>query len=85
MKQFTYTITDSLGIHARPAGMLVKEAEKYSSEITLEKAEKSGNAKRIFSIMGLGVKCGDTIKVTVEGVDEAEAAAALESFLKSNL
>ena len=85
MKEFTYTITDPLGVHARPAGLLVKEAGKFASKITLSKDGKSGDAKRIFAVMGLGVKCGETLTVTAEGEDEAAAAAALEDFLKNNL
>lgn len=85
MKEFTYTITDPQGMHARPAGVLVKEAAKYQSKITIEKDGKSGDAKRIFAVMGLGVKCGQAITVKVEGDDEAEAATAIEEFLKANL
>ncbi|MCD8390865.1 MAG: HPr family phosphocarrier protein [Firmicutes bacterium] len=85
MKEFEYTITDPQGIHARPAGILCKEAAKYKSEITLEKDGKKGDAKRIFAVMALGAKRGQTIKVTVEGEDENEAAKAVEEFLKSNL
>ncbi|MBQ3462150.1 MAG: HPr family phosphocarrier protein [Clostridia bacterium] len=85
MKEFTYTITDPQGMHARPAGVLVKEAGKYQSKITIEKDGKAGDAKRIFAVMGLGVKCGQQITVKVEGDDEAEAAAAIEEFLKANL
>lgn len=85
MKEFNYTITDPQGIHARPAGILVKEAAKYESSITLEKDGKSGDAKRIFAVMGLGVKSGQTINVKVDGSDEEEAAKAVEEFLKANL
>lgn len=85
MKEFSYTITDPQGVHARPAGVLVKEAAKYESSITLEKDGKSGDMKRIFAVMGLGVKCGETITVKVDGSDETEAAEAVESFLKQNL
>ena len=85
MKEFQYTITDQQGIHARPAGMLVKEAAKYQSSITIEKDGKTGDAKRIFAVMALGAKCGNTITVKVDGADDAEAAAAIESFLKANL
>ncbi|MGN0149116.1 MAG: HPr family phosphocarrier protein [Clostridia bacterium] len=85
MKEFNYTITDPQGIHARPAGILVKEAAKYQSKITIEKDGKSGDAKRIFAVMGLGIKCGQTITVKVDGSDEAEASAAVEAFLKENL
>lgn len=85
MKEFTYKITDPQGMHARPAGVLVKEAAKYQSSVTIEKDGKSGDAKRIFAVMGLGVKCGQEITVKVDGPDEAEAAAAMEKFLKENL
>ena len=83
MKEFSYVITDSEGIHARPAGLLVKEAAKFQSDIKLKKGEK--DAKRIFGVMGLAVKCGEEIVMTAEGADEAEAIAAIETFLKENL
>lgn len=85
MKEFNYTITDQQGVHARPAGVLVKEAAKYQSSITIEKDGKTGDAKRIFAVMGLGIKCGQTITVRIEGSDEDEAASAIEKFLKENL
>ncbi len=85
MKQFTYTITDPVGIHARPAGLLVKEVKKYDSTITIEKAGKSVNAVKLMALMGLGIKCGETITVTVEGGNEEENAASLEAFFKANL
>ncbi len=85
MKAFDYVITDPEGIHARPAGLLVKEAAKYSSTITLEKGTKKADAKRIFAVMGLAAKNGETLHVTVEGADEADAAGAMETFLKNNL
>lgn len=85
MKEFTYKICDEVGIHARPAGMLVKCAAKFSSEITIYKDEKSADAKRIFAVMGLAAKKGDTVRVTVSGEDEAEAAEEIEGFFKNNL
>lgn len=85
MKEFSYTITDPQGVHARPAGVLVKEAAKYQSSITIEKGDKTGDAKRIFAVMGLAVKCGNTVNIKVEGPDEEEAAKAVEEVLKSNL
>lgn len=85
MKEFHYTITDPQGVHARPAGILVKEAAKFSSTITIEKNGKSADAKRIFAVMGLGVKQGETITVKADGADEAEAAAAMEKLLSENL
>ncbi len=84
MKEFTFTITDPQGLHARPAGLLVKEAKKYESKITIAKGAKTGDAKKIFAVMALGIKQGEEIKVTVDGTDEETAAAAMEAFLKEN-
>ena len=85
MKTITYTIKDELGIHARPAGALVKEASKYKSTIVLSKKDKTADLKKIFSLMGLNVKYNDTITVTANGEDENEAINAIEDFLKNNL
>lgn len=82
MKEFNYTITDPQGIHARPAGVLVKEAAKYQSTITLEKDGKTGDAKRIFAVMGLAAKCGNTLNVKVEGPDEDELQRLWKNFLR---
>lgn len=85
MKTFSYTITDDNGIHARPAGILVKAAAGYSSDVTIAKGEKSASAKKLFAIMSLGVKKNDTVTVTVNGADEDNAAAELEKFFNENL
>ncbi len=85
MKTFDYVITDPEGIHARPAGLLVKEAAKFQSTITLEKSGKKADAKRIFAVMGLAAKKGETLHITVEGSDEQEAAQAMETFFNNNL
>lgn len=84
MKSFEYTITDPVGIHARPAGILVKEIKKYASAVTVNKGEKSVNALKLMALMGMGIKQGETIRVDVDGADENEAAAAIEAFFKSN-
>lgn len=85
MKEFKYVITDELGIHARPAGLLVKEAGKFQADIKIKKGEKEADAKRIFGIMGLAAKKGDEIVLTADGADEADAIVAIEEFLKANL
>jgi phosphocarrier protein len=85
MKEFKYVITDPEGIHARPAGILVKQAAGYQSSVKIAKGEKSADAKRIFGVMGLGVKTGEEVTITVEGADEDTAAAELETFFKENL
>lgn len=85
MKEFTYTVTEPVGIHARPAGLLVKEVKGYQSTVTLVKGDKSVNCLKLMAVMGMGVKCGDTVTVQVEGPDEDTAATALEAFFKANL
>ena len=85
MKTFTYTILDPLGIHARPAGLLVKAAGEFNSTITMEKGDKKGDAKKIFNVMAMGVKKGDTLTITIEGDDEAAAVAGMKAFFEANL
>lgn len=85
MKKFSYTIKDEVGIHARPAGELAKEAKKYKSKITISKDGKPIEVTKIMAIMGLGVKCGQTVEVCVEGEDEDTAYEAVKNFFESNL
>lgn len=85
MKVFNYTITDPSGIHARPAGILVKQASTYACSVKIEKGGRAVDAKRIMGVMSLGVKCGNEITVTCEGEGEDTAAAELEVFFKENL
>lgn len=85
MKSTQYRITDEIGIHARPAGLLVKEARKFKSKTTLIKDGKIADLTKLMAIMGLGVKCGDTVTIQAEGADEEEAVDALEAFFISNL
>ena len=86
MKKFEYTITDPVGIHARPAGLLVKAAKALDSTVIIEKADgKSAAASKLMAVMCLGIKQGDTVFVTVEGGSEDANAAAMEQFFKDNL
>ena len=86
MKTFEYTIKDELGIHARPAGLLVKEAKKFESECTITKDGKTKKLTQLMMLMSLlGVKQGDIVTVTAEGADEEAAAAALKEFFENNL
>ena len=85
MREFTFTITDPNGIHARPAGTLVKEAGKYESDVIIHFKGKEANAKKLFAVMGLGIKCSDVVKIMISGTDEDMACENLEKFLKSNL
>lgn len=85
MKEFIYTIKDEVGIHARPAGLLVKEAKKYESKVMITKEAKSAEATKLMAIMGLGVKCGEAVKVEIAGVDEEQAYEGMKVFFESNL
>jgi len=85
MKEFSYTITDPVGIHARPAGLLVKTAKQFKSDIKLIKGTKTADLKKIFAVMTLGVKQGDSVKVSAEGIDEDIAINAVAEILRSNL
>lgn len=85
MKQFTYTVKDALGLHARPAGLLVRQVKESGCTVTVEKDGKSVNALRLIALMGLGIRQGDTVTVSVEGENENAVAEALDTFLRQNL
>ncbi len=85
MREFNYVITDEIGIHARPAGLLVKEAKNYESKIVISKEGRSAEATKLMALMGLGVKCGETVKVEITGADEDSAYEGMMAFFKENL
>ena len=86
MKQFTYTITDPLGIHARPAGLLAKAAKAYAdTTVTVTKDGNTVKASQLMKLMGLAVKQGNEVTVTAEGPSEDEAIAAMQKFFEENL
>ncbi|MDF3002515.1 MAG: phosphocarrier protein HPr [Bacillota bacterium] len=85
MKRFSYIIKEAVGIHARPASRLVKEASIYESTVNIEACGKRGDAKRLLSLMILGVTCGQEVTFEIEGADEVLAAERLEEFCRVNL
>ena len=85
MKEFNYTITDPEGIHMRPAGELVKAAKQFESKITITKDGKTGDCKKVFTIMSLALKNGQEITVSIEGADEDMASAAIKEFFEKNM
>ncbi len=85
MKTFNYTIRDEVGIHARPAGQLAKLAKEFSSVVTIEKDGKAVNATKLMMLMGMNIKCGDTVTVTVEGEDEDTVAEKVKTFFEETL
>ena len=85
MKEFNYVIQDEQGIHARPAGILVKAANEFQSDIQVDKDGKKGDLKRIFGVMGLGIKKGDNVRVIIEGPEEEAAAQKIETLFREQL
>ena len=85
MKSFTYTVTDELGLHARPASQLVKESKKYKSTITVSDGVKKTTAAQLMMLMSMGIKKGATVAVSIEGEDEEIAYVAIQQFFKDNL
>ena len=85
MKTFNYVITDPVGIHARPASLLVKMAKNYESDLTIEKDGKTASLTKLMSIMQLGIKKGDTVTISANGEDENTAIEELKNFFEENL
>ena len=85
MKEFKHVIADPLGMHARPAGMLVKAVAGYVSKITVTAPTGTADAKRLMALMRLAAKQGMELTITVDGADEEKAAAELQAFLAANL
>lgn len=82
MKTIDVVIQDKEGLHARPAGLLSKAAKGFTSSVTITKNGKTADMKKIFGIMGLAVKCGETVTIACDGPDEAEAIAKMEEIIK---
>jgi phosphocarrier protein len=85
MTELSYTITDPLGIHARPAGLLVKKLESFQSVITISRGTESCDGKRLLALMKLRVKTGETLAIKAEGADEEAAVEGAKAFLEENL
>ena len=85
MVEIEYVITDELGIHARPAGLLVKAVKDYESDVKVGTPANMVDAKRIMGVMRLTLKHGDKLTMTFEGPDEERAAKETAEFLKANL
>ncbi len=85
MRTFQYTIREELGMHARPAGLILQLAKEFKSDIIVTNGDKSGNLKRLFSVIDLDIKYQDTVTVTIDGPDEDVAAEELQAFFEENL
>ena len=80
MQSFMYTIKTPVGLHARHAGLIVREAKFYQSSVTITHGDRSADARHLMALMTLGVKQGDVLRVTVEGVDEDVAAIKMKAL-----
>ncbi len=84
MKQFCYTIKDKNGIHARPAGTLVKLCKEFQSEIQITGKQGTASLKQLFALLGLNIQCGDEVTVTAEGPDEDDAVRKIRKLMTEN-
>ena len=76
-------IINKLGLHARPAALLVQEASKYSSNIEFEYNGTRVNGKSIMGVMMLAASCGSNLKLIVNGDDAAESIAGIKALIES--
>jgi phosphocarrier protein len=86
MTELEIIVENKLGIHARPAALIVKAATRFQSEITLEKEGEgiSANAKSIMSVMMLAAASGSKIKIKAKGKDEEKAVEAIAELFRGN-
>ena len=84
MAKITVKVTDPVGLHARPASIVVSAASKFASDITISSEGKSGNLKSIMNVMALGVKQGQEITIEAKGADADNAVAEINKVMKEN-
>ena len=86
MMRFEHTIHNPNGIHGRPAWQIFKLARKFAdTTITISKEGKSARADTLLRLMLLGAGLGDTVTVTIDGIDEMAASIAMRNFFWNNL
>jgi len=79
----TVTITNPVGLHARPATFFIQKANEFKCSIWVEKDERKVNAKSLLGVLSLGIVCGATINIIADGIDETRAAATLAELVNS--
>ncbi|MDE6970182.1 MAG: HPr family phosphocarrier protein [Eubacterium sp.] len=84
MRQYHYTIKDRMGIHTRPAGLFVNEANKYESKIIVMANGKTAHGQNLTEIMDLDVESADQIDIEIDGPDEDAAFDRIKSFFEDN-
>ena len=79
------TITNSIGLHARPATYLIQKATAYRSKVRIAKDQQEVNAKSLLGVLSLGIAQGMTVTITTEGEDEAEAMDGILELIRTGL
>lgn len=85
MRTYSYVIKDRMGIHTRPAGLFVKEVQKYESSVKVSANGNTVDAASVIKIMSLNAKCGDTVEIEISGPDEDAAYERFAAFFENNL
>jgi len=83
MLEKSVTITNQVGLHARPATFFIQKANEYRCSIWVEKDDRKVNAKSLLGVLSLGIVCGTTIKIIADGADEQQAVDTLAALVDS--
>ena len=75
------TVTNSVGLHARPATYFVQKANTYKSSIRVERGDRRANAKSLLGVLSLGIVKGTEVKLVADGIDEADAIDGLSALI----
>ncbi len=81
MTQKEVTISNNIGLHARPATFFIQKANSYKSLIWLEKEDRKINAKSLLGVLSLGIAKGMTVNIIADGQDESDAVAGLTELI----
>ena len=79
------TITNNIGLHARPATFFIQKANSYKASIWIEKDDRKVNAKSLLGVLSLGIAKGMTVTITTDGEDEAEAMEGILELIRTGL
>ena len=75
------TVTNSVGLHARPATYFIQKANSYKSSVWVERGDRRANAKSLLGVLSLGIVKGTEVKLVADGVDEVEAIDGLSTLI----
>ena len=84
MVKHDVTITNNIGLHARPATFFIQKANSYKASIWLEKDDRKVNAKSLLGVLSMGIAKGMTVTLVAEGVDEVAAIDGLVELVQNS-